>query len=294
RHQLYISTSVSPFFNLSLEHHIFSHYRPPADTTTPSSILLLYINASSVVIGRNQNVWREVNIPEILATHEDIAELELVRRRSGGGAVYHDLGNLNYCVIVPRERFLRDEHAEMVVRALGGMEGGNKSGSEGSTVTDSTTTITTATDLATRKLGVNESGEGVGDVKVSGSAYKISRDKAYHHGTLLVTADTRNLGRFLGSKARDAITGRGVQSVRSPVTNIVTGGGRGEEGAEMVMKAAERIVREWGVKYGLGEDVWGVEGARKLDGGDEIVEGIMELRSPEWVFGQTPKFTFTI
>ncbi|EFQ35106.1 biotin/lipoate A/B protein ligase [Colletotrichum graminicola M1.001] len=113
--QVYISTSRSPYTNLSIEHHLLQ--------TTPSgsTVLLLYTNRPSIIVGRNQNPWLEVNLPKLQSLGPNSGGkdvIDLVRRRSGGGTVFHDEGNVNYSVICPPANFDRDTHAEMVVRAL--------------------------------------------------------------------------------------------------------------------------------------------------------------------------------
>ncbi|KAF8455980.1 hypothetical protein BGX38DRAFT_1047038, partial [Terfezia claveryi] len=128
--QCFVSTSTNPFINLATEQHIFqscaANARALGEYEHPV-ILMLYVNSPCVVIGRNQNPWTEVNLPNILSsrTQTDAAwgggaadEVSLLRRRSGGGTVFHDLGNVNYSAIVPALGFTRDTHAEMVAEAL--------------------------------------------------------------------------------------------------------------------------------------------------------------------------------
>ena len=99
--------------------------------------------------------------------------IPLVRRKSGGGAVYHDLGNSNYSIIMPRSAFQRSTSVNLICRALHQL------------------------DIPAR---VNERFDiVVNDDKVSGSAYKLTNDKAYHHGTMLIDSDLDALGVYLGS-----------------------------------------------------------------------------------------------
>src|SRR5579859_1492351 len=96
-----ISHSTNPYLNLALETYLF--------TTQPQShVLLFYRNRPTVVIGRNQNPFTQVNLPHI----------DFLRRYSGGGTVYHDLGNVNFSVRMPRAEFNRRTYAEMIVRAM--------------------------------------------------------------------------------------------------------------------------------------------------------------------------------
>src|SRR5438034_4462653 len=147
-----------------------------------------------------------------------------VLRRSGGGAVFHDEANLNYCVICPKANFSRDRHAEMVVRALKRIGVVN-------------VMVNERHDIVLGH-GSEEPGVGVIDIetdevesprvkatphglKISGSAYKLTRFRALHHGTCLVNSPNLNeINAFLRSPARPYIKAKGVESVRSPVGNV--------------------------------------------------------------------------
>jgi len=193
--QIYLTPIADPYLNLSIEHHLLQRSHPS------STVLFLYTNRPCVVIGRNQNPWVETNLA-LLRAGRAPDPIALVRRRSGGGAVFHDEGNTNWSVICPPAAFTRTKHGEMVVRAL-------------------------------RRLGVADarvnarhdivvpSRVGAGDVKVSGSAYKLTRLRALHHGTCLLRSP--NLGRISGllrAPAAAFIKARGVESVRSPIANV--------------------------------------------------------------------------
>jgi lipoate-protein ligase A len=213
------STSTNPYLNLAIEHEIFK--------VAPSGVrvLFLYVNEPCVVIGRFQNPWLEV---DLLKLQRGISRLDrpgttpihLVRRLSGGGTVFHDEGNVNWSVLCAQHEFFRDKHAEMVVRCLRNLSIGRArvnerhdivldQGEERREVDVNDTHITPFTDDASPSL------------KVSGSAYKIAKNKALHHGTAL--AKSSNLGlisEILQSPARPYISAKGTESVRSPVTNI--------------------------------------------------------------------------
>ncbi|KAJ5224115.1 hypothetical protein N7468_008657 [Penicillium chermesinum] len=182
RHQIYQSVSTDPYVNLSIEHFLLEN--APAD----SSILFLYINKPCVVIGRNQNPWLETDLRALYndrrPTTSDSDAALYVRRRSGGGAVFHDEGNLNYSVISPRTSFTRNKHAEMVVNAL------HRVGALGTSVNERHDIV----------LASKEQDRGSTPRKVSGSAFKLTRDRALHHGTcLLDSPNIHDLGRFLRS-----------------------------------------------------------------------------------------------
>ena len=128
-------------------------------------VLLFYQNKPSVILGRFQNPWKESNP---LLCHQD--GVDLVRRQSGGGTVFHDLGNLNFSFICPREIYDKKNHAKKLLEALShfGIEG-----REG------------------EKFDLY-----VGPNKISGSAFKENRDRCFHHGTLLFDSNLSQLIRL--------------------------------------------------------------------------------------------------
>jgi lipoate-protein ligase A len=227
RVQSYISRSRDPFVNLSIEDYIL-RASPPA-----SIVLFLYTNRPCVVIGRNQNPWLEVNLGILQAAASSgtaardteppaIGQVDLVRRRSGGGAVFHDEGNLNWSITCPRTEFTRDKHAEMVVRAL------RKIGIERARVNERHDIVldqgherraSHPQDTHRTAYTVGEGGPRA--LKVSGSAYKLTRGRALHHATtLLASPNLHIIPQYLHSPARNSIQAKGVESVSSPVANI--------------------------------------------------------------------------
>lgn len=286
--QSYISRSRDPYLNLSIEHYLLTKSSPS------STILFIYRNRPCIVLGRNQNPWQEVNLPLLRATARGestapagLEKIDLVRRRSGGGTVFHDEGNVNWSVICPPTDFSRDKHAEMVVRALRGLgvgrarvnerhdivldQGLDAQQREGMDGEDTHRTLYTADDPS-----------GSPPLKVSGSAYKLTRTRSLHHATCLLSSP--NLGLipgYLHSPLKAHITARGVESVSSPVGNI----GVGEE------EFVDAVQSQFTTMYG--------ETIPTADCGDELLEeplvkkGYDELKSLDWIYGQTPQFTFS-
>ncbi|KAK6430584.1 hypothetical protein LTR95_013262 [Oleoguttula sp. CCFEE 5521] len=277
----YISSSHSPHLNLSLEHHLLSHSPPD------STILFLYRNRPSIIIGRNQNPWLETNLSLLRnASSLGISEpVELVRRRSGGGTVFHDLGNVNWTVICPSAEFTRDKHAEMVVLALRSLglararvnerhdivlDQGSVSSKQSADPEDTHVTPFTSKDVT--------------PLKVSGSAYKLTRGRALHHGTCLLSSP--NLGvipKLLRSPAKGFMSARGVESVSSPVGNL------GLE-VEHFMGAVQH---EFGKMYGSPQRIEVEDFGEGWAARTGVVEGMRELESPKWTFLQTPQFTLS-
>ncbi|KAH7305060.1 hypothetical protein BKA65DRAFT_521027 [Rhexocercosporidium sp. MPI-PUGE-AT-0058] len=263
KYQVYTSRSPNPYLNLSIEHYLLQ--KTPADST----ILFLYTNRPSVIIGRNQNPWTEVNLgllrndPGILPNPEH--RVQLVRRRSGGGTVFHDEGNVNYSVIMPTGEFDRDKHAEMVVRAL--------------------------RNLGVEKVRVNERhdivvdkdvpGEGEQPFKISGSAYKLTRLRSVHHGTCLLSSPNIDaISKYLRAPGKPFIKAKGVESVSSKITNV------GLENAKF--EAAVR--HEFWKMYSHSKGV--MVGRAEMEV-PEIKRGLEELMSEDWIYGQTPQFEFS-
>lgn len=223
KHQIYQSLSSDPFVNLSIEQYLLQ--KTPED----SNVLFLYVNRPCVVAGRNQNPWLETNLKalqkvDITGSENSKRNVLFVRRHSGGGAVFHDEGNLNYSVICPRDVFTRDRHAEMVTRAL------QRIGAVNAMVNERHDIVLTHNpkDSVRQKIttGIEDPPEESTPqaLKVSGSAFKLTRNRALHHGTcLLDSPNINNLGAFLRSPARPYIHAKGVSSVRSPVGNVSAG-----------------------------------------------------------------------
>lgn len=179
---IYTSTSFDPYTNLATEKHLM-------DSTPPGTcVLYLWQNQNTVVIGRNQNAWLECR--------NTLLEQEggkLARRLSGGGAVFHDLGNLNFTFIMRKEDYDLDRQLTVIQQACA---------------------------LA----GIQAERSGRNDLladgrKFSGNAFYQSRTHAYHHGTLMVDVDKDKLGRYL-SPPKAKLEAKGVTSVRSRVVNL--------------------------------------------------------------------------
>ncbi|KAL2828716.1 hypothetical protein BDW59DRAFT_159511 [Aspergillus cavernicola] len=289
-HQIYQSLSTDPYVNLSIEHFLLEHAPPE------SNILFLYVNRPCVVIGRNQNPWLETNLQKLhndrAGSDNDHDDVVFVRRRSGGGAVFHDTGNLNYSVISPRTTFTRNKHAEMMVRAL------HRIGAVNTSVNDRHDIV----------MFMDQ------PRKVSGSAFKLTRFRALHHGTCLLDSPNINiLGSFLRSPAREYIKAKGVESVRSPVANVSSALGDAlapfstqsvissaiEEFAQLYQTgpdAVRRAQRAHAIEPELyAGDNWvaGAVGDYEANAVPEIKKGLEELRSLEWKYTQTPQFTFS-
>lgn len=231
--QIYVSRSLDPYLNLSIEHFLLQKSPPH------SRVLFLYVNRPCVVIGRNQNPWLETNLKLLgqrraaatynAASREYVQShwwenVQLVRRRSGGGTVFHDEGNVNYSVICPTADFTREKHAEMVTTAIREVTPRARVNERHDIVLDQGELLPQdewphPLDMHRTRFSPNQGDKA--SLKVSGSAYKLTRQRSLHHGTcLLASADLPGISRLLASSARPFIRARGVDSVRSPIGNI--------------------------------------------------------------------------
>ncbi|WP_066252003.1 lipoate--protein ligase [Neobacillus drentensis] len=176
---------TDPQINLAIEEYALKNL------DINETYLLFYINEPSIIIGKNQNTIEEINTEYVESNG-----VKVVRRLSGGGAVYHDLGNLNFSFITKDdgESFHNfRKFTEPVVTAL-------------------------------KKLGVNAELSGRNDIevggrKISGNAQFSTKGRMFSHGTLMLNSEIENVVSALKVK-KDKIESKGIKSVRSRVANI--------------------------------------------------------------------------
>ena len=240
---VYESEGFDPHRNLAIEQHLLE--------TVLGGCCLLYLwrNERTVVIGKNQNAWAECRTT--LLSDEGG---RLARRLSGGGAVYHDLGNLNFTFLLCEEDYDLTRQLSVIRRAcsLCGIE----------------TEISGRNDLLA-------SGR-----KFSGNAFCHHEGRAYHHGTLLIDVDADAMGRYL-SPSKAKLEAKGVESVRSRVVNL-----RELNPALTVDMLKAAMKQAFSEVYGLPLDLPPV-----ID--EARVKGLSaHYASDAWLFGQKLPFTF--
>ncbi len=175
-----------PRINLAIEIFLLQEMK------VDEPILLFYINEPSIIIGRNQNTIEEIN-----KDYVDAHGIHVVRRFSGGGAVYHDFGNLNFSFIMPDDgNSFRDfeKLTKPIVQALHemGVEGAQLKGRN---------------DLV------------IDDMKFSGNAMYATNGRMFAHGTIMFDSDINEVVNALKVR-KDKIESKGIKSIRSRVTNI--------------------------------------------------------------------------
>ncbi|KAH8331503.1 hypothetical protein KR074_004571 [Drosophila pseudoananassae] len=257
---VFISQSSDVFTNLALEDWLYKNF-----DFSHHHVLLLWANDPCVVIGRHQNPFTEANVSRLVERG-----ITLARRNSGGGAVYHDLGNLNCTFFSPRERYDRKYNLNIVTRAL-------------------------FREWAI-KADINERDDiVVRNKKISGTAAKLGHPNCYHHCTILASANKLHLGESLVREPANYIS-RATASVPSPIRNLVDVNRtvnvaqlRSAVGYEYLRTVATAL--EDGGKTQMMKQ----RGFQLINPTEKWFPGIEELRahysSWDWVVGKTPKFT---
>lgn len=177
---------TDPRINLAIEEYVLKNMDIDVD-----SYLLFYINEPSIIIGKNQNTVEEVNTEYV-----DANGIHVVRRLSGGGAVYHDLGNLNFSFLTKDDGDSFRNFAKFTQPVIEALE----------------------------KMGVKAELKGRNDIlvdgkKISGNAQFATKGRMFSHGTLMFDTEIERVVQALRVK-KDKIESKGIKSIRSRVTNI--------------------------------------------------------------------------
>ncbi len=248
--QVFLSESLDPHLNLATEEWIFHSLDPSVQT------LFLWRNDRTVVIGRNQNPWAECNLAGM---KED--GVTLARRTTGGGAVFHDLGNTNFTFLSPRDNYRKEFNIRILLRALQNL--GIQAEASGRN------DLTVSSDEGPRKF--------------SGSAYREKKDRAFHHGTLLLRADLSQLGRYLTPHPKK-LKAKGKESVRARVMNL-------SEAAPHIDHEAvvQSLIQEFENFHGGKATLINLN-LVSLQEIPELKKQYEHLSSWDWLYGQTLEF----
>ncbi|MDF2879727.1 MAG: lipoyltransferase and lipoate-protein ligase [Clostridiaceae bacterium] len=244
-----LSDSTDPFYNLAMEEYVFKNSKPHED------IVILWQNEPTIVIGLHQNALEEINLDFVKKNN-----IHVVRRITGGGAVYHDLGNLNFSFITDYDN---------------------------NTVSLNFKKYTLPIIKALKKLGIQSELSGRNDItidgkKFSGNAQSIIKGRILHHGTLLFNSDLSILGKALNVKS-DKIESKGVKSVKSRVTNIIN-----YMNNMVSVEEFKTILLKYLFEYEPLDQYILTENDKHL------INKLMEEKylTWKWVYGRTPKFNF--
>lgn len=245
--RLFTSDSHNPWFNLATEDWIFRDMDPSY------RVMFLWRNSDTVVIGRHQNPWKECNLEKM---EED--DVFLARRQSGGGAVYQDLGNTNFTFMTSSDQYDQEENFSVIIDAIS-------------------------------DFGITAERSGRNDIlvdgrKISGSAFKHRKDRSFHHGTLLISADLGRLIDYL-SPSKKKLMSKGIDSVRSRVANLT------EFNENLTHETLqERIFARFLERYNASAEVEHLT-REDLEAIPSLRSHYEELKDWNWRFGKTPDFS---
>lgn len=238
--------SSDPWWNLAVEEYLLDRVEPG------QCIFYLWQNENTIVIGRNQNPWRECRTELFESGGGKIA-----RRLSGGGTVYHDSGNLNFTFIAGKGAYDLEKQIGVILEAV-------------------------------RSLGIKAEKSGRNDLtadgrKFSGNAFCSRRNGAFHHGTILISADFKKLSNYLQVSA-EKMRSKGIQSVQSRVINLT------ELNPELtVNRMGEALIEAFREAYGSLAPV--EESVRNSKESRAILEELYcKYSSWAWRYGEAPKF----
>jgi lipoate---protein ligase len=245
-----VNTSREPYFNLALEEYFVKH------KSLGDDLLILWQNEPTIVVGKNQNTYEEINTEYVKENN-----INVVRRLSGGGAVYHDLGNLNFTIIKNESSFHQNDFSFFALPVIGCL----------------------------KKLGIAATFDGRNDIlidgkKFSGNAQYFHKDIVLHHGTLLFSSDLTILSKALNVK-KEKFESKGVKSVSSRVTNI---------SAYLDETVTLEDFRRHLTISMFGEDENAIQNYTLTQ---EDLAAIMKLRDSkyktfEWIYGNSPKMSY--
>lgn len=247
-----VNNSNNPHYNLAFEEYCFKQLEINPD----EDYVILWINGPAIIVGKNQNTLEEIN-----KDYTDANDIKIVRRITGGGAVYHDLGNLNFSILTLDTGEGKIDFQKYNIPIVNSLQ----------------------------KLGVNCELSGRNDMtidgkKFSGIAQSVWKKRVLNHGTLLFDTDLEVLSKGLNVK-QDKIASKGVKSVKSRVTNI-----------KPYMKEEVDI---YGFKEVLLNTIFAMAGNEPVEYklSDEDIENIDKLYTEkyntwEWNYGSSPKFEY--
>lgn len=246
---LYINNvSNNAYFNIALEEYVLNK-----SLDNGESYVILYINNPAIIIGKHQNTIEEVNREYVKEN-----DIDVVRRMSGGGAVYHDEGNLNFSYILKADKEDVNNFKKFTLPVIKALD----------------------------KMGIKAELSGRNDLtieekKFSGNAQFYRKNRLLHHGTILFNSEMSNLTKALKVKP-EKIQSKGIKSIRSRVTNIID---------YLPEKRTIDEFKELLIQY-LFEEVGTIEEYKLTQEDIKAVEKLAEekYKTWEWNWGESPAF----
>ncbi|BAP00770.1 lipoate-protein ligase A [Mycoplasmopsis californica HAZ160_1] len=244
--QIYRIKETSPYITLPIENLILN------DPEMTGDILILYQHDNAIIIGNNQNAHEEINRQYVLDHN-----IKLARRKSGGGAVYHDMGNINFSFITDYNK--QGGYERFLAPIIGFL----------------------------RSLGLNAEFHGRNDVhvngcKISGNAQYLSKNRIVSHGTILYNVDLTKLSSAL-NPARIKYESKGIQSVRARVTNVYQ-----ELKEKMPVEKFITKLINYFIQHNNGELKEVPYEKYKI----QLEKMMNEVSSEDWIFNKGATFTF--
>ncbi len=233
---------TNPYHNIALEEYLL-------DTLPVNSVILyLWQNYRTVVIGRNQSANQEVNYKQLEENGGFLA-----RRLSGGGAVFHDLGNLNFTFIMANKDFDLDKQTDVILKAI-------------------------------NSLGIKAIKNGRNDLtvdghKFSGHAYYHGKENSYHHGTIMLDVNNDELVKYL-NVSKKKLASKSIKSVRSRVINL-----KQLKPKLTIAEVKEALIKSF-------EEVYGNKVVR-INDDVEIEDRIKRFSDPNWIYDKDEKYEFS-
>ncbi|EGG13497.1 hypothetical protein DFA_11258 [Cavenderia fasciculata] len=244
--KVYVSTTDNPLFNLATEDWLFNHF------DLSQQVLFLWRNKPTVVIGRYQNPFKECHLQ---AMEKD--GVVLARRYSGGGAVYQDHGNSIFTFLSATDDYDKKRNTGIIIDSL-------------------------------KPFIIQAEASGRNDVlvdgkKVSGSAFKQSGKRSFHHGTMLINIDANSLAKYLNPN-KEKLKSKGITSVISRVCNLNT-----LSPTINHQTWSQSIINSFEKQYNLKADIEELN-TKDLEIIPSLKETFNKLSAWDWRFGNSPPF----